>query len=81
VLKRSPAASQRINGAWGTAYNERAWKLFLDLPKDKPLEGLPEAEAVLRLARKGADFAPGNPLILDTRGAILPNPTVGSVAK
>ena len=70
ALKRDPAASQRINDAWGTAYNELAWKSFLDLPRDKPLESLPKAEATLGLAQKAVGLAPDNPFALDTRGAI-----------
>ena len=70
ALKRDPAASQRINGAWGTAYNELAWKSFLELPKDTPLEGLPKAEATLGLALKAVGLAPDDPFALDTRGAI-----------
>jgi WD40 repeat protein/tetratricopeptide (TPR) repeat protein len=70
ALKRDPAASQRINDAWGTAYNELAWKSFLELPKDKPLDNPPKAEATLRLAQKAVDLAPDNAFALDSRGAI-----------
>lgn len=70
ALKRDPAASQRINGAWGIAYNELAWKSFLELPKDKPLDSLPKAESALSLAQKAVGLASDNALILDTRGAI-----------
>ena len=45
-------------------------EILLDLPKDKPLESLPKAEATLGLAQKAVGLAPDNPFALDTRGAI-----------
>ena len=70
ALERDQAASQRIKDAWATAYNELAWKSFLELPQDKPLDSPSKAEATLGLALKAVGLAPDNPYALDTRGVI-----------
>ena len=41
ALKRDPKARLRVNRDWATAYNELAWKSFLELPKDMLGESLP----------------------------------------
>ena len=70
ALQRDPAASQRIKDAWAIAYNELAWKSFLELPQDKPLGSFPKAEVTLGFALKAVGLAPENAYALDTRGAI-----------
>ena len=69
-LKRDPKARLRVNRDWATAYNELAWKSFLELPKDMLGESLPKAEAALDLVQKAIDLAPDNQFALDTRGSI-----------
>jgi WD40 repeat protein/tetratricopeptide (TPR) repeat protein len=69
AMNRDPAARQRVSSARGIAYNELAWKYFVDM-QDKPLDWSAKADAALALAIKAVDLAPDNPLILDTRGAI-----------
>lgn len=71
ALRLDPTAGQRVNSAWGTAYNELAWKAFLELPSDQLGESLPKAEAALNLVQKALDLAPDNAFALDTRGSIF----------